>query len=87
MGIIKELDDLPKATKNFIVCILGLMPFWYISIFIFNTHLYYHAEVYLLLSLSFCFSLLWYVVSIVLNTLSFWGISVIFDEAVDPPEQ
>ncbi|HWY09841.1 MAG TPA: hypothetical protein VN026_00880 [Bacteroidia bacterium] len=67
MSWIKDLDELSPSVKSFILCMACLMPFWYVSIFIFNHVLFNFHNQYLIMSLSFCFSLLWYMVSLLLN--------------------
>lgn len=83
MSWIRDLDELSPTVKSFLICMACLMPFWYISIFIFNPVLFNNHNTYLILSFSFCFSLLWYMVSLFLNFLAVLCFSKISNQDED----
>lgn len=67
MSWIKDLSELSPRIKNFIISMICLMPFWYICIYIFSPVIFFNSILYLTIPLAFCLSLLWYLVSLVLN--------------------
>jgi hypothetical protein len=67
MGFIADLNNLSPRIKNFVISIGCLMPFWYLCVFLFNPSLFLNSKLDLLIPLSFCFSVLWYLVSLALN--------------------
>lgn len=83
MSWIKDIDELSPTVKSFLICMACLMPFWYISIFIFNPILFNYHNTYLILSFSFCFSLLWYMVSLLLNFAVVFGLSRLTNQDED----
>ena len=67
MSLVSDLNQLSPPIKNFLISMSCLMPFWYICIYLFNPFLFSHSKLDLLIPLTFCFSLLWYLISFVLN--------------------
>lgn len=57
MSIIKEINDLPDSLKAVGLSLL-LMPFWYVSIYLFNNEFYLQADQFIILSFCFIFSVL-----------------------------
>ena len=70
MGWIKELNEVSPRVKNLLISISCLIPFWYICIYLFNPFIFFNSTMYLLAPLSFCFSLLWYILSLSFNIIS-----------------
>ena len=61
---LKFLDKLDIFSKTTIVSIAVLMPFWYASIYLFNSQLFTDSELYLKIVFSFCFAITWYFVNV-----------------------
>ena len=79
MEWIKELDELSPRIKNFLISISCLIPFWYLCVYLFNPFLFFHSNLYLIIPLTFCLSLLWYLVSLAFNGIVIEFINHKFD--------
>ena len=69
MSWIKDVNELSPRVKNFIISMVCLIPFWYIIIYLFAPDIFKDTDMFLKAPLSFCFSVLWYLVSLALNTI------------------
>lgn len=56
MALIKEINELPFSLKSFIISLVLIMPFWYLSIFIFKKDLIVLNGIQIPIILSFCLS-------------------------------
>ncbi len=86
MGFIADINGLSPKIKNFLLSMSCLMPFWYLCIYIFNPFLFSHSKIDLLGPLTFCLSLLWYLVSLVVNIVFGLVFNHVTGDDDDPPE-
>lgn len=63
MSWISDFNKLHVSLKGISLIVAVLMPFWFISIYLFNKPLYNQQDPYILFSFCFCFSLLWFFIS------------------------
>src|SRR4051812_48360868 len=62
----KDFTKLDIYSRTTIISILILMPFWYISIYLFHKQFYSSSDILLKIVFSFCLSLTWYFANLVL---------------------
>ena len=62
---LKDIDKLDIFSKTTIISIIVLMPFWYVSLYLFHKQFYKDSDIYLKIIFSFCFSITWYFVNII----------------------
>jgi len=67
MGIIKDIDELNKTEKSFVIGIPILTVFWFISIYLFNFQFFKGNDLYIILSFSFVLAICWFIANVVLN--------------------
>src|SRR5947207_999764 len=64
-----EFGKLPITFKGAVATIATIMPFWFISIYLFHKPLFNSNNYYLLISLCFCFSITWYSITVVVAAM------------------
>lgn len=69
MGFIKDINELEKSVKYFIISIICIIPFWYVSVWWFNPYLFHSESAYLIFSLCFCLTLGLYLLNLLLEYL------------------
>jgi hypothetical protein len=57
---IKEFTQLDMHSKSSIASVIVLMPFWYVSLFLFHKSFYKENDVLIKMLFAFCFSATWY---------------------------
>ncbi len=62
----KDFDKLDLYSKTSIISIVVLMPFWYASIYLFGNHFFINSDLLLKIVFSFCFSISWYFINVLL---------------------
>lgn len=62
MTLIKEINDLHIALKAMVLSMITIMPFWFISIYLFHKGFYHLNPVYVTIIFTFCFSIVSYFV-------------------------
>jgi hypothetical protein len=67
MGFVKDMHELDTGTKYLLVSMICIMPFWYIAIWIFDPVLFNKGSLYLIFALSFCFTLILYLLNLFLH--------------------
>lgn len=65
MSWIEGFDKLSVSTKSVVLSVAGLIPFWIISIYLFNKPLYNKGDYLILGCICFCFSLMLYALNLV----------------------
>jgi len=63
----KELKQLDLTTVSVGLSIIGLVPFWFISIFLFNRPFFTDNPIWITAIFCFCFSTLWYMLNLALG--------------------
>ncbi len=67
MSFIKEINELHISLKSTIFCLVCIMPFWYVDIFLFDNILINTTPFYVPIIFSFCFSLVWFMVNLIIT--------------------
>ena len=83
MGVIKDIHELDKSSKYLLVSIICIMPFWYVSIWEFNPSLFHSESKYFLISLSFCLTLVLYLLNLLIQHFSILILKKLVDDSVD----
>lgn len=63
---LKNLKDLDIYSKTTIVSIVILLPFWYVSLFLFNKDFFVTNDLYISFGFTLCFSIIWYFTCVLL---------------------
>jgi len=69
MSWISDIEQLPDIKKAFVISIPVVTPFWFISIFLFKHSFYLHNEFYIIALFSYCLTILWYLMNLVLSVV------------------
>jgi hypothetical protein len=80
MSWIDDFSKLPITLKSIVASVCICMPFWFISIYLFNKSLFNTNDYPLLLSFCFCFSLTWYFINIIFAAAAIGFMEKIKDE-------
>lgn len=80
MSIFADFDKMHIDLKGSILCIAIQLPFWYISLFIFNYDLYYRADYILLIALCLGLSMVSYIVQFFVEIIISHAILRAFDQ-------
>lgn len=81
MSIFSDFEKLHITTKSAVLSLAALVPFWFVSIYLFNKPLYNRGDLYIIGALCFCFSITYYALNILLSSLTLY----IVDEQDEEP--
>lgn len=79
MSLIQDFEKLHITVKTSALTILSQMPFFFIAIYLFNKKLiknigdnpFYDVDFFFLISVSFCLSLTWFAMNLILTFIAF----------------
>jgi len=79
MSLIHYFDKLHITVKSSVLTILGQMPFFFVSVYLFKNklvnslseNLFYDIDFLFIISLCFCLSLTWFSMNLILTFISF----------------
>ncbi|WP_100613092.1 hypothetical protein [Confluentibacter lentus] len=91
MSLIQDFEKLHITIKSSSLIILGQMPFFFVSIYLFNNRLIelvgeyplYDLDFFYILSLCFCLSVTWFAMNLVLTFISFKFGDALFKDETD----
>lgn len=69
MSWVTDFDKLHITTKSAVLSIVALIPFWFVSIYLFNKPLYNQHDMFIIGAFCFCFSLTYYALIVFLGLL------------------
>lgn len=69
MSVFSEFNKLHVTSKSAVLSLIVLIPFWFVSIYIFNKPLYNQGDLYIIGALCFCFSVTYLALNLILAAL------------------